>query len=411
MNSLYVSKQKILDKVNKTVAYELVFKDSSNKPIGFSNSLKATAQLIMNTINTTELDKLLDEHSMAFINVDEVTLTKGILDVLDKKRFVLNILEDIKLTEEVITQIVKYKKKGFQFSIEHFDSSARMIQKFKRLFNFIDIIKMDIITSEMENLERVMDKFKETRIKLLAQGVESKEDLEDCKELGFDYFQGDYLDRPEVISIGGSNEPAQIIVLQLIKIIKDNDTTEELESFIKKQPDLSYKLIQFFNKIANLNIKVESLTQVITMMGRNKLLRWLLVYLYSEVSEAGASKTILDLALRRAESMEAEADISNKDKAYLAGMFSLLSSIFDTEIQVLMSYVNMDEEITKLILYKKGIFTLSLQRAEAAEKEYLQKLMMKNFEKLSTIDLVATLEDGGIDIDKDEIKCRDSSHS
>lgn len=404
MNTLYVSKQKIVDIRNKTVANELVFKDSSNKPLGFTNSLKATSKLIMNTINTTQLDKLLGSDSVAFINVDEVTLTKGILDVLDKKRFVLNILEDIKLTEDVIKQIVKYKKKGFLFSIEHFDSSARMIQKFKRLFNFIDIIKMDIIASELGNLEKVMEKFKGTRIKLLAQGVESREDFEDCKEMGFDYFQGDYINRAEAIAIEGSNEPAQIIILHLIKIIKDNDTTEELEAFIKKQPDLSFKLIQFFNKIANLNVKVESLIQVITMLGRNKLLRWLLVYLYSEVSESGASKTILELAIRRAEYMESEASPENKDKAYLAGMFSLLSSIFDTDIQTLMSYVNMDVEITKLVVQKKGIFASSLQRAEEAEKEYLQKLMIKNFAKLSTIDLVSTLEDSGIDIDKDEIK-------
>ncbi len=404
METLYLSKQRIIDINNRPFAYELVFKDSSNKPLGFSNSLKATAKLIINSINTTELDKLLGKNSLAFINVDEVTLTKGILDVLDKKRFVLNILEDINLTESVIKKIVDYKKKGFLFSLEHFDSSARMINKFQRLFNYIDIIKMDIISSEIENLEKVMLKFKETRINLLAQGVESKEDLEDCREMGFDYFQGYYLNKPEVIAIGGATEPTQIIIMRLIKIIKDNDTTEELESFIKRQPDLSYKLIQFFNNIAKLEVRVESLTQVITMMGRNKLLRWLLVYLYSEVSEAGASKTILDLALRRAESMEAEANKSNKDKAYLAGMFSLLSSIFETDIQVLMSYVNMDTEITKLVLYKKGIFASSLLRAENAEKEYLQRLMMKNFEKLNTIDLVATLEDGGVDIDRDEIK-------
>ena len=404
METLYLSKQRIIDKNNRPFAYELVFKDSSNKPLGFSNSLKATAKLIINSINPSELDKLLGTNSLAFINVDEVTLTKGILDVLDKKRFVLNILEDINLTEAVIKKIVDYKKKGFLFSLEHFDSSARMIHKFQRLFNYIDIIKMDIISSEIENLEKVMIKFRETRIKLLAQGVESKEDLEDCREMGFDYFQGHYLNKPEVIAIGGATEPTQIIIMRLIKIIKDNDSTEELESFIKRQPDLSYKLIQFFNNIAKLEVRVESLTQVITMMGRNKLLRWLLVYLYSEVSEAGASKTILDLALRRAESMEAEAHYSNKDKAYLAGMFSLLSSIFDTDIQVLMSYVNMDAEITKLILHKKGIFASSLLRAENAEKEYLQRLMMKNFEKLNTIDLVATLEDGGVDIDRDEIK-------
>jgi len=403
MNELYVSKQRIIDNKNTPFAYELVFKDSSNRSLGFSNSLKATSQLIISTISSSELNNLLGKKSLAFINVDETTLTKGILGVLDKKRFVLNILEDIKLTEDVIKSIVSYKKQGFILSLEHFDSSARMLIKFQRLFNYIDIIKMDILVSEVDNMEKVMEKFAGTHVKLLAQGVESKEDYEDCQEMGFDYFQGDYLDKPELIEISASKEPTQFIILQLIRIIKQNNSTEELEFFIKQQPDLSYKLIQFFNKLEKLDVQVESLTQVITLLGRNKLLKWLVVYLYSELSQNSTSKTLLELALRRAKIMEEDADNHNKDKAYLAGMFSMLGSIFDTDIKELMNYVKMDRDITMLVLEKKGIFASSLMRAEEAEKVYLKKMMMANFEKLSTSDLVATLEESGIEIDKDDI--------
>lgn len=128
-----------------------------------------------------------------------------------------------------------------------------------------------------------------------------------------------------------------------------------------------------------------------------------MVYLYSELSKNIASKTLLDLAIKRAESMEADASQKNKDKAYLAGMFSLLSSIFETNIKALMKHINMDSDITSLVLEKKGIFAGSLMRAEQAEKEYLRKIMIANFDKLDTTDLVNTLECGGIEIDKDKI--------
>lgn len=289
-------------------------------------------------------------------------------------------------------------------SLERFDSSAEMLHKFRQLFNFIDIIKMDIALSQPENLEKVIKKFEGTRIQLLAQNIESKEDYKKCQELGFGLFQGYYLDRPDEIEIVGPKEAAQFVILQLIKIIKeDNTANEKLELFLKKQADLSFKLIQFFNNSEKLNTKVESLTQVINLMGRQKLLRWLMVYLYSELSRNPASKTLLDLAIKRAESMEAEASEKNKDKAYLAGMFSLLSSIFETNIKELMTHINMDSDITSLILQKKGIFAGSLMRAEQAEKEYLRKIMIANFDKLYTTDLVNTLEGGGIEIDKDKI--------
>ena len=403
MNEIYISKQKIFDTKKEIFAYSLVFKDADQKPAGFSNNVKGTSQLIMSSITSSELDSLLGRKSLAFVNVDEITLTKDILDVLDKDRFVLNILEDINLTEEVVSKIVQYRKRGFRLSIEHFDSSARMIIKFKRLFNYIDIIKMDILLSEPENLEKVVTKFKSTRIKLLAENIESKEELHKYFEMGFDYFQGYYLDKPETIEIAGSKEPTQFIILQLIKMIKQNDTTEQLELFIKGQPDLSFKLIQFFNNSKKLNIHVESLTQVLTLMGRDKLLRWLMVYLYSEVSTNPASKTILELAIKRAERMEAEADFKNRDKAYLAGMFSMLSSIFETNIKELMNMVKMDSDISSLILEKKGVFAGSLLRAENAEKAYLKKMMMRNFEKLNAADLIYALEDSGVELDKNDI--------
>ncbi|EDZ62585.1 signal transduction c-di-GMP phosphodiesterase, EAL/HD-GYP region [Sulfurimonas gotlandica GD1] len=403
MNVINISKQKIFDNKKHIFAYEIVFRDSENQTTGLSCSVKGTSKLIISSIGSTELDKLLGQRTLAFINVDAETLTKGILDVLDNKRFILNILEDIDLTDNVIAKIIQYKKRGFSFSLEHFDSSAQMITKFSRLFNFIDIIKMDIVLSEASNLEKVQAKFKGTRIKLLAQNIETKEDFLKYSQMGFDYLQGYYLDKPEMMEIIGTKEPAQVIILQLIKIIKDNDTTEQLESFIKKQPDLSFKLVQFFNNSKKFDVQVESLTQVITLMGREKLLRWLMVYLYSEASQNPASKTILALAIKRAERMEAEAEPKQKDKAYLAGMFSMLSSIFETDIKELMNHINMDNDITSLVLDKKGIFASSLMRAEAAEKDYLKEIMLANFEKLHTTDLIYTLEYGGVDIDDNKL--------
>ncbi|MDQ1337224.1 MAG: hypothetical protein QG617_191 [Campylobacterota bacterium] len=403
MNIINISKQKIFDNKNQLYAYELVFKDMSNNHTALSTSIRGTAQLIMSSITSKELDKLLGHKTVAFINIDEDSLLKGILDVLDKDRFILNIMENIDLTENVIAKIIQYKKRGFLLSLEHFDSSAQMLAKFNRLFNYIDIIKMDIVLSEPENLEKVMAKFKGGRVKLLAQNIETKEDFRKYADMGFDFFQGYYLDKPEVMEIIGSKEPAQFIILQLIKIIKDNNSTEQLEFFIKKQPDLSYKLIEFFNNSKKFSVKIESLTQVITLMGRDKLLRWLLVYLYSEASKNPASKTILALAIKRAERMEAEAEPKQKDKAYLAGMFSMLSSIFETDIKELMEHIQMDRDITSLVLEKKGIFAPSLIRAEKAEKDYLRKVMLENFEKLHTNDLIYTLEYGGVEIDKSKL--------
>ena len=404
MSALYISKQKILNNKNELYGYELHIHNDPNVADYSSENVKNTAKLVISALSSMQLNALLSPKTFAFITIDDATLTRGIIDLLDKDKVVLNLHEDIHLSEAVINKIVQYKKRGFRFALEHFDSSAKMISKFSKILNFIDIIKMDTIASELENLAKIVQKFRGTHIKLLAQNIETNEDYQLYLEMGFDFFEGYYLDEPQIIEITGTKEPIQFIVLQLLKIIKeDNSGNEKLEFFIKKQPDLSFKLIQFFNSSKKLDVKVESLIQVLALLGRDKLLRWLLVYLYSELSTTPASKTILELALKRAESMEAEADIKNKDKAYLAGMFSLLDAIFETDMKELFKQINMDSDISALILERKGIFLSSLIRAEKAEKDYLKKLFLENFDKIYTTDLVYTLEYSGIDIDKNKI--------
>jgi EAL and modified HD-GYP domain-containing signal transduction protein len=403
MDKLYISKQKIFDTKNRVFAYELLFKDSFDTPQKISNNIKKTSQLIVNSISGDEIDKLLEKNILAFIDIDENTLERGILDILDKNRFVLNISANIELQEQILTKIIQYKKRGFKISLEHFDSSTKMIIKFQKLFNYIDFLKMDILTSEQENLEKIVQKFKGTHIKLLAQNIETKNDYIKYLKIGFDYFQGYYLDKPQMMELNQQKEPTQVIILQLINIIKqDKDDSQRLENFIKQQPDLSFKLIQFFNNLNKLDTKITSLKQVITLMGRNQLLRWLIVYLYSEVSTNPASETLLELAIKRAKSMEKEADIKDKDKAYIAGMFSMLDSIFETDIKELMKKVEMDKDIVDCVVHKKGRFASSLMRAEIAEKKYLRKIMLANFDKLNTKDIIYTLEDGGINLDKDK---------
>lgn len=402
MDKLTISKQKVFDIKKEVYAYDLVFLHNNDELPGLVSNIKGVSQLVINSVSSVELNKFLDAKTKVFINIDADTLLKGVVDLLDNDRFILNIPQDIEMSDKIVAKIIQYKKRGFDISLEHFDSSVEMIKKFSRLFNFIDIIKIDVILSEPHNLEKIVQKFSGGRIKLLAENIETQKDFTEYAEMGFDYFEGYFLDTPTPMTVLGSKEPMQFIILQLIKIIKEDNSTEKLEAFIKQQPDLSYKLVAFFNKSEKFDVKIESLLQVITLMGRSKLLRWLLVYLYSE-SSASASKNVLDLAIKRAERMEADAALQNKDKAYLAGMFSMLDTIFETDIHELMNHIQMDRDITALVLERKGIFAGSLMRAEAAEKEYLKQLMLANFEKLNSADLINTLEENGISVDKNRL--------
>jgi len=399
---LYLGKQKIFNSDGTVFGYELLFRDYEWGIKEFPSNLKATSHVIINTLTNLNIDDVLGKKEKAFINIDEKVLTSGIVDVLDKTRFILEILETVDLTDNVVERIKLYHKRGYTIAIDDFDCSADMIKKFAPLLKYVDIIKIDVLSAAVENIDAVMKKLKNINMKFLAEKVETKEMHDDCKKMGFDFFQGYFLHHPQTVEIEGYKEVTHMIILQLIKLIKDDDETAKIEMFIRQKADLSYKLIKFLNNQENFTTPVDSVGQVITLLGRDKLLRWLLIYLYSEISTNPASKTILQFALKRAERMEKDAEPRDKDKAYLAGMFSLLGAVFDTNVKELMKYVQMDKEITRLVIDKKGKFAHSLIKAEKIEKEYLKKLVFDNFDKLDTVELIYTLEFSGIEVTKNE---------
>lgn len=403
MNKVYLAKQKIFNQKGDLFAYELLFRDHAHGIKEFPTNIRATSQVLLNTLTNINTDQLLGKGGIAFINLDEHAFTSGIIDILDKDRFILEILETIDLNEQVINKIKQYHKRGFKIAIDDFDCSTEMIIKFTPILKYIHIMKMDVLAAEQENLKNVMAKIKKLGIKVLAEKVETKVEHNIYLSMGFDFYQGYYLHKPEVIEMDRYKDATYMIIINLIKLIKDDEHTTQIESYIKQRADLSYKLIKFINNQAGFTTRVESITQIITLLGRDKLLRWLLLYLYAEVTDNPISESIMSIATKRAERMEEEAHHSDKDKAYLTGMFSMLGALFETDIKAVVKGLNMHKDITDLIVHNRGKFLTSFKKVELSEKEYLKQLVINNFEKLDLNMILYALESGQVHIDKDKI--------
>lgn len=403
MNKVYLAKQKIFDHKGELYAYELLFRDHQFGTKQFPTNLQATSHVMLNTLTNIRTEELLGDKGIGFINFDEHALLSGIVDLLDPKRFVLEILETADLNEKVVAKIKQYHKRGFKIAIDDFDCSIEMIKKFTPIFKYIHYIKMDVIAAQEENLKNVMAKIKQLKIKVLAEKVETVEEHKEYLKMGFDLFQGYYLHKPEVIEIDRYKDATKLIILNLIKLIKDDGHTVQLESFIKQRADLSYKLVKFINNEGKFATKVESITQIITLLGRDKLLRWLLLYLYSELSNNPVSEAIMNIAKKRAEKMEEDARPLDKDKAYIAGMFSMLDTLFEADIKDVMRGIKVDKDISDLVLERKGKFLSSFNKIEFNEREYLKQLLLRNFDKIDITHIITALESSKIHVDKNRL--------
>jgi EAL domain-containing protein (putative c-di-GMP-specific phosphodiesterase class I) len=99
-------------------------------------------------------------------------------------------------------QLVNIKKLGFTFSLDDYGTGYSNLV---RVLEYpVDIIKLDksIVWSAFSDndsfvtLKNIVSMFHDVRRKLVAEGVESEEQMQALKELGCDYIQGYFYSKP-----------------------------------------------------------------------------------------------------------------------------------------------------------------------------------------------------------------------
>ncbi len=396
MSKIYIARQKIVNLNGKTFAYELLFRDSKDAIKEFPSNIKATSQVMLNTLTHMNFDQVMGKGTMAFINVDCEVIRSDILGLLDPERFVIEILETTKITEAVIRNIAQLKKKGYKIALDDFDCSQEMIAKFQPIFKYLNMIKIDAVTVCIDNLKKLMPKFRDAGLKLLIEKIENSKDYLFYKSLGFDLYQGYHIGMPETLELESAQEAIAPVVLNLISVIKKDAETSKLEKFIKQRPELAYNIIKFINNNNNIRDNVSSIIHAVTLMGRESLLRWLLVYLYSEVSANEFSEVLLDAAITRAERMEESADIDIKEEAYMVGMFSMLDTLFEADIHDIFKHLRLDPVISNAVLYKSGRLGKNLLDAIKVEKDRFKEILFANYDRINSADILIALEKNNI---------------
>jgi EAL and modified HD-GYP domain-containing signal transduction protein len=132
-------------------------------------------------------------------------------------------------------------------------------------------------------------------------------------------------------------------------------------------------------------------------MGREQLLRWLMVYLYAEVEDNELSNVLLSIALKRALFMEENVKLTERERAYMVGMFSTLDLLFDAEFEDIFQGLRIDDDVFEAIVYKGGELGQLLNSAQKDERARLKDLLFDNYHLLELTEILDLLESIGVD--------------
>src|SRR5699024_3538140 len=284
--TVYVGRQPIFDCTGNIFGYELLYRNSMINTFPQEvNPEQATIELLVNTFLTIGIDRLVGQ-TKSFINFSQLSLKKDIVEQLDPRFVIIELLEDVKINEGVIKTISKLRKRGFKIALDDF--SFRQVNDhtvLPQLFQKVNIIKVDFLNTkpfDRRNIETLAKQYR--HITLLAEKIETKLDYDEAKRHGYLLFQGFYFSQPEVIK--GTEIPANYLLhLQLIKEFNELEpSVEKITELFMRDVSLSYKLLRYINSLTfDIPHQIKSINQAIMMMGLTESKRWLRILLLRDL--------------------------------------------------------------------------------------------------------------------------------
>ena len=371
---IFLGRQPILGREQKLFAYELFFRDgliATGNRAEILDPTHATATVIANAFAELSTNDVLGPYR-GFINVNRDILFSDLIEALPQQLIALEILESVKPTPEVLARCQQLHDLGFMLAA---DDVIEVNELSRPLLALADIIKVDIQNMEAGRLRAVVEQLKPFGKKLLAEKVETAEQLSLCQSLGFDLFQGYFFAKPTLI-VGKKLNPSQLVLIRLLGLVFEDADTSAIEAAFKTEPGLTVNMLRLTNSVAcGLSINVTSLRHAITILCRRQLQRWLQLLIFT-TPKGGAQgvNPLLQLAATRGRVMEliAERVVPRNrefaDHSFMVGIMSLMPTLLGIQMADILGQLPVALRVKQELMDYAGQHGLMLRLVEATEQ-------------------------------------------
>lgn len=352
---IFIGRQPIFDSKGNIYAYELLYRNSSSNEYPNIDPEKATIELLIHTFLTVGIDQVAGRYK-SFINFSEKFFEQGLINQLDPNLIIIEILENTKITPLFIERVKSLRKLGFKFALDDY-----VIEEYsdlhEELFKLVHFIKVDFLHSTTFDRLRLKSLVKKhPHITLLAEKIETMEQYEEAKKLGYLLFQGYFFAEPEIIKSKDIplNYPLHMRLLH--KLNEPEPDIDEISLLIMHDLSLSYKLLRYINSLAfGIPEQIKSIKQAVMLMGLNEARRWLRILLLHHLGDGqgkGRERALVDTSLTIAKICELLAKYKkkpNSDEYFLTGMFSLLNVILKRNWDHVLPKLSLSDEIANTL--------------------------------------------------------------
>jgi len=369
--SIYIGRQPIYDSSLNVFAYELLFRSGNVNKADFIDGDQATTEVILNTFTEIGLDKIIGKH-LGFINLTRSFLL-GIYPLPEcQDQLVLEVLEDIVIDEQIITAVKNLSDQGYTIALDDFIYHKDL----EPLIEIATIIKLDIMALTHEELVEHVYILKKYDVKLLAEKVETQKEYENCKKLGFDYYQGYFFCKPKIIE--GKRPPAnKLAAIRVLAKLHDNAATpKEIEELIMQDITMSMRLLRYINSsMYHITRKVESIAHAIALLGLNTVKSVATLVVLSKMEDKPQELIITSLVrAKMSEYIAQRYEPELNEMAFTTGLFSIIDAVMDKPMEEILTQLPLAEEIIECLIHGKGELANILSSVIAYERNDFEVL-------------------------------------
>jgi c-di-GMP-related signal transduction protein len=367
LTHIYVARQPIFDARKSLFAYELLFRDSLTNMVPHIDGDVATSRLLSNSFLTIGLESL-SGGNRVFINFTQNLLVQEVPALFPCDQTVVEILEDVKPEDEVIRACRSLSQKGYLLALDDFVFQAGM----GPLVELADIIKVDFRQIQIGEIQANLNQLGSAKARLLAEKVETHEEFRRAAEMGFEYFQGYFFSRPEIVQ-GKEIPSSQIGLLKTIALVNEPDfALAEVEKLISQDLGIAYKLLRYINTayFRRLN-RIQTIQQALIILGEKEVRRFVSLLALSAVA-AGKPIELIRNSFIRARFCEllgrASSCPETPDALFTIGLFSSINAVLDQPMEAIVEKLPLSNCAAAALVSRNGTLGNYLNLVESYEQ-------------------------------------------
>jgi c-di-GMP phosphodiesterase len=325
-------------------------------------------------LDTLTRDRLAWANGAAFIPLSSASLALPLLEQLPASNFTVNLFLAPETTDgdDLGKRLAVLRARGLGIAVVRQPGHPL----FATAMAAADHAVIDVAASAPDEVRqfsaaiRANDQRRPAR--LLALNVDTLDEHQLCHQWHFDLFHGPFAVSGAPKPTQGHADPHKVQLLNLMRLVQGDAETAELAAALKQDPLLTFRILRYLNSAASgLSRQVESIEHALTLLGRQRLTRWLAVLLFSVREPDFADWLLVESALTRGKLMEilGTADNPNRgsDPLFLTGIFSCLDRLLRRPLADALEGVPLSAEVRQALLERTGPFAELLAVAEASE--------------------------------------------